>query len=384
MQRQFPTLDFQKNGWIKNAGLLLLFFCLSLNIVSAQQEEPIMKWWNPVDNEFTVLDGQGWSDGLKAPYDRFPARAEELVRPPVWSLSRHTAGMLLRFTSDAPEITVRYVSKGRKEYGFPHMPATGVSGVDLYGLDLNGNWLWGVGKYSFKDTITYRFLHLDKQPLKEYRLYLPLYNSVEWLEIGVPVGSSFKPLPKRTEKPVVVYGTSILQGACASRPGLVWTSIVERNLNTPFINLGFSGNGWLDEEVIDLLTELDAKLFILDNLPNLGRFSDEEVNHKIISSVKKIRAKYPNTPILFSEHPDADIHAVNSFYQSSYKRLNKVLRTTFDQMQKEGVKNIYMLTASEIGFDSESVVDGTHPNDIGMKQYATAYEKIIKSIFQTL
>ncbi len=383
MQRQLLTHHAQHGKRNKKALLVFVFYCLTLSAVFAQQKSDF-KWWNPVNNDFTVIDGQGWSEGLKAPYDRFPARVEKSLRPPVWSLSRNTAGELIRFTTDAPEITVRYVTYGRKEYGLPHMPATGVSGVDLYGLDLNGNWLWGVGKYHFGDTITYRFTNLDKQVLKEYRLYLPLYNSVEWLEIGVPTNSSFKPLPKRTEKPIVVYGTSILQGACASRPGMAWTSIVERSLNTPFINLGFSGQGWLDEEVIDLITELDAKIFVLDNLPNLGRFSDEEVNQKIITSVKKIRAKYPKTPILFSEHPDADIHSVNSFFQASYKRLNKILRSTFDQMQKDGVKNIYMLTASEIGFDSDSTVDGTHPNDIGMKQYAVANERIIKSILETL
>ena len=38
------------------------------------------------------FEGQGWTD-TKLPYDRFPATAEETLRPDVWNLSRHSAGM---------------------------------------------------------------------------------------------------------------------------------------------------------------------------------------------------------------------------------------------------------------------------------------------------
>src|SRR5690606_12306566 len=101
------------------ALLVFVFYCLTMSAVFAQKA-PELKWWNPANNDFAVIDGQGWSEGLKAPYDRFPARAEKLVRSAVWSLSRNTAGELLRFTTDASEITVRYVTSGRKEYGFSH------------------------------------------------------------------------------------------------------------------------------------------------------------------------------------------------------------------------------------------------------------------------
>ena len=73
------------------------------------------------------------------------------------------------------------------------MPATGVSGVDLYAGNSDGDWLWCAGKYTFGDTIQYRFANLEPndtyhQKGREYRLFLPLYNSVQWLEIGVPKG----------------------------------------------------------------------------------------------------------------------------------------------------------------------------------------------------
>ena len=69
--------------------------------------------------------------------------------------------------------------------------------------------------------------------------------------------------------PIVVYGTSIAQGGCASRPGLAWTNILGRKLDRPVINLAFSGNGKLEKELIELLSEIDASLYVLDCLPNL-------------------------------------------------------------------------------------------------------------------
>ena len=90
-------------------------------------------------------------------------------------------------------------------------------------------------------------------------------------------------MPLSMEKPVVVYGTSIAQGACATRPGLAWTAILERKLDRPLINLGFSGSGQLEKSVIDLMAEIDAKLYILDCLPNLtsgAGFTDDEVEKR--------------------------------------------------------------------------------------------------------
>src|SRR5690606_42059066 len=71
-------------------------------------------------------------------------------------------------------------------------------------------------------------------------------------------------------KPIVVYGTSITQGACATRPGLAWTNIVGRALPNPIVNLGFSGNGRLEEPILELMKQEEAAVFILDCIPNLS------------------------------------------------------------------------------------------------------------------
>jgi hypothetical protein len=267
------------------------------------------------------------------------------------------------------------------------MPATGVSGVDLYAKNNDGSRIWFKGSYSFGDTIRYHYKNIypekgNKKDL-EYQLYLPLYNAVEWLEIGVPEDASFKFLPQCKKKPVVVYGTSIAQGGCASRPGMAWTSILGRDLDRPVINLGFSGNGLLDKEVIDLITEIDAEVYILDCLPNLGinkNRTSEEVYEKIISSVKEIRTKHPDTPVLLVDHAGYGDGKSNVKRLNAYTERNEINHKAFDKLRSEEIPEIYILTKGELGLDQNSFVDGSHPTDHGMIQYAQAYKKILFKI----
>jgi lysophospholipase L1-like esterase len=184
------------------------------------------------------------------------------------------------------------------------------------------------------------------------------------------------------EKPVVVYGTSIAQGACASRPGMAWTSILGRKIDRPLINLAFSGNGRLEEELIDLLVEIDAKIYVLDCLPNLvpSRFTAEDVSNRILTSVSRLRQKHPDTPILLTDHAGYTDGLINAERRKAFEEVNEVQKKAFAQLKSEGIEHIYLLPIEEINLDIETTVDGTHPNDLGMFRYAEAYEKTIREI----
>ena len=230
----------------------------------------------------------------------------------------------------------------------------------------------------------FKLMRANKNFKKAFRLYLPLYTSVQWMEIGVPKNQLFTPKAVSIEKPIVAYGTSILHGACASRPGLAWTNILGRKLNSNIINLGFSGNGQLEDAVIDLINSLDAKMYILDCMPNLtlrDQFPVEEIEKRIRKAVGTIQKNHPGVPIVLAEHCSG-LNGMNmdSVMTSKYTAVSELSALVFGKMKKEGIKNIYHLTAEAIGFDTESTVDGTHPNDIGMMKYAEAFEKIIKKI----
>lgn len=357
--------------------------CFFLILISFSSFAQPIKWWNPAQATFPVIEGKAWHTNLVRPYDRLPAKAEKTVRQAVWSLGQNTAGEYIKFTTNATELTVRYQIVKNKS--MDHMPATGVSGVDLYALDANNNWQWIRGAYSFGDTVQYKFTNMiSAVPIKEYRLYLPLYNMPKWMQIGVANDRTFTPIQVSTEQPLVLYGTSIMQGACASRPGLAWTNILGRKLNAPIINLGFSGNGRLEQPVIDLMNETNARLFVLDCQPNLVDkkiYPGADIENHIRTSVRSLQSQHPDVPILLVEHccgvPEV---GVDTTFFNRYAWSSEVMNKTYAAMKKEGVKNIHLLTAADIGFDSASTVDGTHPTDIGMMKYADAYEKAIDRI----
>lgn len=368
----------------------ILLFILYLFCYPAFSQTSVFKWWNPESSTFPVLEGQAWPKELKNPYDRLPKRAEGVVTKAVWSLSGQSSGLVIRFRATSPEIKVRYIVTGNT--ALPHMPATGASGVDLYAVGSDGDFGWCSGKYTFGDTIVYSFKNIEPNDTyhkkgREYRLFLPLRNQVKWMEIGVPEGSSLEPLPVRPDKPLVVYGTSIAQGVCASRPGMAWTAILGRKLDDPMINLSFAGNGKLDKEVIDLLAEIEAKTYIMDCLPNMTIRNDpktditpEEIRKRIFYAVHTLKAKHPEVPILLAEHAGYTDEAINPVSRKYYQQVNEILMEAFKILQNEGITKLYLLPKEDFNQDIETMVDGTHPTDLGMMRYAQAYETHLRKI----
>jgi len=358
----------------------ILALLLIGNIAYAQTVQ--INWIDPTSMSMQCIDGRGWTNGFNAAYDRLPQKAQNTVRPVLWDLSKHAAGEYINFTTNSNTIYVRFKVKGAQ--AMAQMPATGVSGVDLYSKDALGQWNWTKATVNFKDTITYKFENIKDPELSVFfRLYLPLCNAVSWLQIGVPENNTFTLLPVQDEKPIVAYGTSIMHGAYASRPGLGWTNILGRKLDSKMINLGFSGNGQLEPAMIDLINEIDAKLYILDCMPNLWdktKFTAEEIEKRMRQAQMDIHKKHPGVPIIFAEHCSGKENInLDTIMAQKYIAVNKISANVLKKMKKEGIKNIYQLTASQINFDTESTIDGTHPNDIGMMKYAEAYYHLIKN-----
>lgn len=218
----------------------LAFTCLWFAGAALAQQTPPADAVQWTDIRTLGLEGQGWQD-VKAPFDRLPAKAEGVIPGPVWSLSRHSAGMHVRFLTDATAIHARW-TLGSSSLAMPHMPATGVSGLDLYVKLDNGSWRWlAVGKSGAATNEAVLVSGLPEGK-REYLLYLPLYNSTQSAEIGVPAGATLEKAGlwgPGERKPIVFYGTSIQHGGCASRPGMVHSAILGRRYHYPHINLGF-------------------------------------------------------------------------------------------------------------------------------------------------
>ncbi len=322
------------------------------------------------------VEGKGWTETAKY-FDRLPAKAEKSVRGAVWSLSRHSAGMLVQFSTDATAISADYALTS-PSLAMPHMPATGVSGLDLYASDDEGQSRWLSVARPTAQQMNTQLISGIAPGKRNYTIYLPLYNGTEYLRIGVPAGASFEPIAPRTEKPLVFYGTSITHGACASRPGMPHPAILGRRLNRPVINLGFSGNGRMEKEVGELLCELDGAVYIIDCLPNM---QGAEVAEKAEPLVRQLRAARPDTPILLVEDRTYANTPFIPEKQDRHQAARQALQTAYKNLQAGGVKGLHYLKGELLlGNDRDDTTDGSHPNDLGFWRHANAFEPVLKKI----
>ena len=322
------------------------------------------------------MEGKGWND-TERDYDRLPAKAQSIVRTPVWDLSRHSAGICTHFITDAPSLSVRYLLRSDR-LALPHMPATGVSGLDLYRRDEYGKWRWTAVKMPTGQWVEGTIA--EELPLlpQMHRLYLPLYNGIEKLELGIPANAQFEPIPPRDLKPILFYGTSILHGACASRPGMAFPAILGRRLQVPTINLGFSGNGRMEAEVASLLAEVEAAIYVIDCLPNMNA---EMVRERAPKFIDIIRERRPDIPILLVEDRMNDNASFREGRVTHHLENRKALRHVFENAQARGITQLYYLNGeNHLGQDGEATTDGSHPNDLGMMRYADSYEPALRQI----
>ena len=328
------------------------------------QSDPAIEWR---EAHMFGVHGKAWSD-TEAPYDRLPAKAHGLVPQSVWNLSKHCAGMHVRFRTDADDIHVRWQPRN-DALAMHHMPSTGVSGLDLYGRDPGEPWRY-LGNASPKTKPCDHTFKIDDGRCAEYLIYLPLYNGLTSLQIGIPAGEAIEPI--RPEDipglPVVFYGTSITQGACASRPGMAGVSILCRQLDVPFVNLGFSGSGKMEIELADLLVELDARLFVLDNLANMNA---DLIAQRFVPFVQRLHAGRPDVPIVVIED--------TCFKNTCPTEKGAAVRLLVKQLQAQDMKDVLTFVPSEgmLGLDWEGVVDDVHHNDLGMWRQAQKLAEVL-------
>jgi len=299
------------------------------------------------------VHGQGYPKAsLQDAYHRLPAAAQRRVPASIWSRAQNSAGLSIQFKANRP-FTIQW-SLTQNMLGMPHMPATGVSGIDVY--------------YRPDDQSPWRFdrngtpngkINTLNVPLRSaegiYCVYLPLYNGVESMKIGVATGGTVTPVPPSDEASIVFYGTSITQGACASRPGMNHLAIVERALNRQVINLGFSGSAKCEPEMADLLARVDAGVYVIDALPNM---TEPLIHERFDAFITRLHAAKPQTPIVIYDHFTPTVGSKSGAYQA--------LDESVQRLQKLGIAQLhYVECRGMLGEDDEGTVDGTHLNDLG-------------------
>ena len=302
---------------------------------------------------------------------RMPRALAESIGAGVQSLNLNPSGGRIRFMTDSPYVILQ--ARMPRDYCFSHMPATGVSGFDLYAD--------GVYYATFVPPATVmeggyeRTVEFKGHPraMREILIHMPLYNYVSEVYIGLADGSLVEVAPAyRHERPVVFYGSSITQGGCVSRPGLAYPSHLSRWLDTDIVNLGFSGNGKGEPSIAEHIASLDPSVFVLDYDHNAPNVEHLRATHEAF--FKTFRALRPDTPVIMLSSPD-------SRFRSSWAGRREVIETTYRNALAAGDQNVAFIDGRTLWGDEDfdsCTVDNCHPNDLGHYRMAKTVAPVLK------
>jgi lysophospholipase L1-like esterase len=312
-------------------------------------------------------------------YRRVDAAFASKLPRAVADLATNTAGVNIMFQTNARSIKVKWIL--RQYNTLWNMAPVAVNGLDMYGWN-NGRWQYVTSARPVSDTNEVVLIsNLEGKP-RDYKLYLPLYSELSHIEIGVETGAEItKVSPERIpSKKVVIYGSSITQGASASRPGMAYPSIMSRNLHVETFNLGFSGNGKMEIELADVLGSMEADLYILDCVPNP---SPAQIKERAVPFVKRLRELKPGVPVIMVE----SIIREQAHWDSTRKKVvadqNREFRNAYEQLKRERYNNLYYIEATNLmGNDHEATIDGIHLTDVGFMRISDEISKTVKKVLK--
>ena len=316
--------------------------------------------------DFRIV-GKGFTD-TESFYDRLPASVKEGCREELWTLSTNTAGMAVRFRTNSKSIAVKWTVRQQMNMG--HMTSVGIRGVDLYRLTDEG-WRHACsGRPSTKSKENSGVLieHMDGE-FAEYMLYLPLYDGVSDVQIGVERDAE---IGQPIDPSVVFYGTSIMQGGCANRAGMCATSIVSREMDFEAFNLGFSGNARCDLYIAEAMARMNPTVYFLDFVPNC---TAEIIAERAVAFIEILRKAHPTTPIIMLD----SYKFPPSQFNLDQRRLLEGKTVEMKKVAEhfKGDKNFYFYEGLSYS-DDECSVDGAHLTDLGFKDQAAHYKKLLK------
>jgi hypothetical protein len=335
-------------------------------------------WHNAQD---LTIEGRVWDDA-PGPFCRLPEQVKPQVSEFLWSMGTRPAGVTVRFRTNSPIIRARW-KVGSGYHVNARETACLIGGIDCYGRNSGGQWYW-VGCAQPEATGTSFEAAINSSVLdgnmRGYRVYLPIGEMVEELAIGILDNTVLEKVPADLRKPVVMYGTSIVHGYCVSRPGMTHTAIVQRRMDIPFVNLGFGGAGRMDEPIANLLSEIDAAMYVVDCLPNMD---PDMVQKNMPRLVEIIRAKRPLAPILFVGSRKLQDAAFIPSRQKEFDSINAMQRAAYQKLKAAGVANLHLFEDPDFfGNDFEGTVDGSHPTDLGALRMADKLEPVIRNVLE--
>ncbi|MFT3902676.1 MAG: SGNH/GDSL hydrolase family protein [Niabella sp.] len=358
---------------MKRFFILLVCICLSVCLPAQRSARPSLVY---TDGLSLNLIGQAFP--LPNSYCRIDTSLHKDFSPVIKRLLTHAAGLVISFKTNSPRIAAKWCVTNSRPGN--NMTPIMNKGLDLY-IKRDGVWQFaGVGR---PDAVCNEYVlvqNMDESE-KECLLYLPLYDEVKSLSVGIDSGYHISagedPFKK---KRVVVYGSSITQGASASRPGMAYLARLSRDMGVNFINLGLSGNGKMEKEVADMVANIRADAFVLDCFANP---SPEQIIQRTAYMVKAIRAAHPAAPIVLIQAGFRESGNFDSAIANISRLKDKNVQTEFEKLKKEGIKRLYLILADDLlGRDHEGTTDGIHPNDLGFDRMLQVIKPEMVKIFR--
>ena len=341
-----------------------------------------LEFHSPFEEPFR-LSGSAFQQEHGSCFRRLPL--EPVINPRIDLLAWYTAGMQLQFKSSSMHVTIK--AKLRHGELMYHMPQTGSSSFDLY-VGGPGNWR-SVRSASFAlhaSEFTAELYKSTTPGMREYLINFPLYNGVEELWIGLDENCTIlPPSPRTSDRPLIVYGTSITQGGCASRPGLAWTNILSRWHNCEVYNFGFSGNGKGETQMAEFLSRIpDPSGFVLDYEANVNLEVLKSTLENFIAVLRKYHPLVPVTVVslLPQNNRMVEFGADDQFavVAPDEEATCEFQRSVVQKLRDAGDEQIFFIDGHKLlGMDwDECTMDGTHLNDLGFYRMAENINKYLR------
>lgn len=345
-----------------------------------------MRWVDPLNCDCKIY-GLPWLNENKN-YERLPISLSSEIKNAserCYAIGKHSTGAQLHFITNSKKLVLHAIVPNYSQLS--GMTTVAQVGFDCYvGHNYDDLLFYDTTRFNlalkeFEYTLFDNLSSEDKLVVINF----PLYNEVKNIRIAIDFDATIRKPTQDISKnnKWVIYGTSITQGGCCSRPGLNYTNILSRRFKSEFINLGFSGNAFGENIFSEIMSSIpDVTMYFINYEANGG--TNGKMEKTLPSFIETIRKNHPITPIVI-------VSRIKYLFDDLNKDTLGVRRNELRLYQKNLVKSlskkdnhIYYINGSTLlgkKYD-EFTIDSIHPNDIGFWMIAKGMEKNIKKILK--
>ncbi|WP_217496388.1 SGNH/GDSL hydrolase family protein [Paenibacillus algicola] len=336
-------------------------------------------WLSPLEEPFQVI-GLAWFTEERQ-YRRLPVVLDKKLEEAVGDSANHLSGAQIRFRTDSASLSIRVRLKGKAD--MVYMPATGQCGVDCYIGDVDRMWYMATTKYDWMQSEYESVLYQNRpSSMETVTLYLPLFQGIDELWIGVDQGASLSaPPPFASNQKILLYGTSITQGGYASRPAMAYPNILSRSMPLEIINLSFAGSGRAAPEAAQLISTISCPACLILDYEADG--DPEEFQITLPEFITVYRTAHPVTPILVVSRLRYSLETHDPAWIREREEQAAFQHKLVRRLREEGDRHIFFFDGSillgSVDYD-ECTVDGKHPTDLGFQRMAEGLLGTIRTI----